>query len=73
MRRLQQEERAMEKYVRNKEMSDTLNEERKKKMIKQKEMEAKRILDIQIQEREERQRLRRFEADKDANFMEADI
>ncbi len=46
MRRLNQEEQAMMKYIANKELYDTLNDERKKKMIKQREAETKRWLDI---------------------------
>lgn len=46
-----QEEKSMDIYIRNKEMQDTMNEERKRKMLKQQELEAKRILDIQMKER----------------------
>ena len=42
----------MQNYVSKKEMMDKLDEERRQKEKKLKEIEAKRILDIQLQERE---------------------
>lgn len=46
MKRLAQEERAMNKYIQNKEMNDKLDDELRKKTMKQRENEMKRILDI---------------------------
>jgi hypothetical protein len=63
------EEKAMQKYIKNKEFSETLNDERKRKMHKMQEIEAKRILDIQMQERDEKNRLRKFEDNNDANYI----
>lgn len=60
-------------YIANKELYDTLNDERKKKTMKQKEQETKRWLDIQLQEREEKQRLKKFEDSTDAKYMINDI
>lgn len=34
MKRIMNEEQAMQKYMRNKELTDTFNEERKKKLLK---------------------------------------
>ena len=45
---------------------DTLNDEQKGKLRKMQEIEAKRILDIQLQERDENKRLRKFEDNTDA-------
>jgi hypothetical protein len=50
-----------------------MDEERRKKMLKMKEMDIKRILDIQMAERREKLRLRKFEADFEANYMNKDI
>ena len=36
----------MDTYIRMKEFSDTMNEERKRKMYKMNELETKRVLDI---------------------------
>ncbi len=67
------EEKAMQKYIKNKEFSETLNDERKRKMHKMQEIEAKRILDIQMQERDEKNRLRKFEDNNDANYIQKDM
>lgn len=45
-KRLMQDEMAMQNYVKNKEISDKLDEERRIKNLKDKEHEMKRILDI---------------------------
>ena len=47
-----QEERTIEQYVKNKELNDMLLEQHKKKQLKNAELDAKRILDIQMAERE---------------------
>ncbi len=73
MRRLNQEEQAMMKYIANKELYDTLNDERKKKMIKQREAETKRWLDIQLQERESKKYVKKYEDSTDAHYMTKDI
>ena len=46
MKRIMNEEKVLHKYIKDKEMSDTLNDERKRKFLKMQEIEAKRILDI---------------------------
>lgn len=50
-----------------------MNEERKKKMLKQQEIDAKRMLDIQMLERKEQQRLRRYEDSTDAVFIKKEV
>ena len=69
MKRIMNEEKVLHKYIKDKEMSDTLNDERKRKFLKMQEIEAKRILDIQLQEREEQKNLRKYEDSDDANFI----
>ncbi len=54
-------------------MNDTLNDERKRKMLRMKELDAKRVLDIQMRERQEKQGLKRYEDSADANVMIRDI
>lgn len=67
------EEKAMEQYVRQKEQQDQLAEERKKKKLKDAELEAKRILDFQIAEQNSRKMVQKFEANTDAKFMFQDL
>ena len=43
------------------------------KMMKNKEKEMKRILDIQLREREEQERLRKYEENKNAEYMIKDV
>jgi hypothetical protein len=73
MKRLQQEEKAMQNYIKKKEMYDLLDEEKRKRNLKNKEMETKRILDIQMQTRLEEQRVKKFSDVVDAEFMHKDI
>lgn len=47
-------------------MLDTLTDQQKFKLKKMKEAESKRVLDIQLQEREENKRLRKYEDTADA-------
>jgi hypothetical protein len=69
MKRIMNEEKNLNKYIQDKEFNDTLKDEKKRKMLKMQENEAKRILDIQIQEREEKKNLKRYEDNTDANFI----
>ena len=46
MKRIMNEEKTLQKYIKDKEVSDTLKDEKKRKFLKQQEIEAKRILDI---------------------------
>ena len=73
MKRIMNEEKVLHKYIKDKEMSDTLNDERKRKFLKMQEIEAKRILDIQLQEREEQKNLRKYEDSDDANFIQTEL
>lgn len=63
----------MQKYIRNKEAQDELDEIRRKRQLKMKENETKRILDIQMQQKNEGKKVNRFEADTDAKYMDKDI
>lgn len=46
MRRLQQEEKAMQQYIASKERADQLNDEWRKKTLRARELDTKRWLDI---------------------------
>lgn len=61
MKRLVQEEKAMNKYIQHKEKLDKADDEYRKKLLKLKESEMKRILDIQLKERDDQKRLKQFE------------
>jgi len=63
----------MQNYIANKEREDALNDEWRKKSLKARELDTKRWLDIQLQQREEAKRLQRFEAGSDAAVMLRDL
>ena len=63
----------MQKYIHSKEINDTLEDQRRKRELKKKENETKRILDIQMQQKNEGHKVKRFEADTDATFIDKDI
>ena len=63
----------MENYVKNKEISDKLDEERRKKILKDKEHEMKRILDIQSKEKDEKIKLKLYENVTEAKFIRKDV
>lgn len=69
MKRIMNEEKTHQKYIKDKEISDTLKDEKKRKYLKMQEIEAKRILDIQLQEKEEQKNLRKYEDNTDATFI----
>ena len=48
MKRIMNEEKAFQKYTQNKQAFDALNDEKKRRFLKNQEIEAKRILDIQL-------------------------
>lgn len=68
-KRIQQEVQAMNNYIKSKEIQDRYNDELKKKTKKQKELETKRILDIQLQERKEQERLKKYENNADSKWI----
>lgn len=72
-RRIAQEQQARDRYIQNKEMLDTLTDQQKFKLKKMKEAESKRVLDIQLQEREENKRLRKYEDTADAQFISQEV
>eukprot|EP00349_Pseudokeronopsis_sp_Brazil_P000707 CAMPEP_0202957848 /NCGR_PEP_ID=MMETSP1396-20130829/2236_1 /ASSEMBLY_ACC=CAM_ASM_000872 /TAXON_ID= /ORGANISM="Pseudokeronopsis sp., Strain Brazil" /LENGTH=63 /DNA_ID=CAMNT_0049675567 /DNA_START=189 /DNA_END=380 /DNA_ORIENTATION=- len=53
MRRLQQEETAINSYLKKREIEDMQEEERRKKRLRERENEMKRMLDLQMRERED--------------------
>ncbi len=73
MKRIKQEEKSMENYIKNKEQYDKWREMQKLKEIRQKEYETKKVLDIQLAERKEQQRLRRYEDNLDCMAITKDI
>ena len=73
MKRLQQEEKAMNKYIQKKELHDKMDDENRKKNLKHKENEMKRILDIQLKEKEDKIRLRKFEENTEARIISKDV
>ena len=73
MKRYVQEEKARSQHVEKKEWADKAEEERRKKMMKDKETEMKRILDIQMKEREEKIRLKKYEDKTEAHLIKKDV
>ena len=51
-KRQTQEEQAMQNYVSKKEQADKIDEEKRLRLKKQREIETKKILDLQLQEKE---------------------
>jgi len=73
MKRLNQEERAIYNYVKKQEAADIQDEINRKKRLKDRENEVKRILDIQLKERDEKVRLVKFEESTEAKFIKKDV
>ncbi|CDW75556.1 UNKNOWN [Stylonychia lemnae] len=73
IRRINQEQKALEKYIKKKEVEDKLADHKKRQIIKMQEMEAKRMLDLQVAEREQNKKLRKFENTTDAKFIVEEI
>lgn len=51
----------MQNYVSKKELADKIDEERRQKEKKLREIETKRILDVQLQEREQQKKMSKYE------------
>jgi inner membrane protein involved in colicin E2 resistance len=63
----------MSNYVLKKEQEDQKDEERRKKKLKDRENEMKRILDIQLKERDEKERLKKIEDITEATYIKKDV
>ena len=73
MKKLQKEEKAMSTYIKNKEQEDKKEEERRQKMLKMKNLETKKVLDRQLAEKEDQQRLLKFEEEVAAVYLKKDV
>jgi hypothetical protein len=63
----------MSNYVKNKELEDQKDEEKRKKKLKDKENEMKRILDIQMMVKDEKHRLKKIEDISEATYIKKDV
>jgi hypothetical protein len=73
MKRQMQEENAMNNYISKKNQADLNEDERRRKLKKDREQEMKRMLDLQLQERDEKVRLSKFENKTEAKYISKDV
>ena len=73
VKRQMQEENAMNNYIQKKNQADLNEDERRRKLKKERESDMKRMLDLQLQERDEKVRLGKFENQTEAKYINKDV